>query len=67
MMQMLLSGVKGPVPLLSLQALPAALASTPSAVWEPMIPQVQTSSDCSYEATLALWLLQLPVLQLELP
>lgn len=38
--QMLVGGVRGAVPLLSLQALPAALASTPSAVWEPMIAKV---------------------------
>ena len=42
-MQMLLGGVRGAVPLLSLQALPAALASTPSAVWEPMIAKVRHS------------------------
>ena len=40
-MQMLVGGVSGAVPLLSLQALPAALASTPSAVWEPMIAKVR--------------------------
>ena len=39
-LQMLINGAKGPLPLLSLQALPAALASTPSAIWEPMLPEV---------------------------
>ena len=43
-MQMLVGGVSGAVPLLSLQALPAALASTPSAVWEPMIAKVRRCS-----------------------
>ena len=39
-LQMLMGGVKGPLPLLCLQALHAALASTPSAVWEPMLAEV---------------------------
>ena len=39
-MQMLVGGAGAATPLLSLQALPAALASTPSAVWEPMIAKV---------------------------
>ena len=46
-MQMLVGGAGGATPLLSLQALPAALASTPSAVWEPMIAKVPPLSQVS--------------------
>lgn len=39
-LQLLVGGLRGPLPLLSLQALPTALACTPSAIWEPVIPEV---------------------------